>query len=256
MSARSVASGTLSFGLVAIPVKFYITSSPDNVHFNAITKDGNRVRQMWVDSVTGIEVGRDETQKGYEYAKGQYVLFTPEELKSLGDGDGGSAEIVEFVPVDSLDTMHVEKTYFLDAGKGGDKAYRLLVAALKKKQRLAVAQWTNRGRQHLLLVGVKDDMLIAYQMFYDNEVREHELKCAAYNPRDPEVDMACQLMDQLSNDEFDSSKYTNKYNERVLAAVERKRNGETVEASEPEAKPSGDLFATLMASIKKNEKAA
>lgn len=250
MAKRSVASATISFGLVAIPVKFYLTASADNVSFNMITADGNRVKQQLVDAVTGKEVARDQTRKGYEYAKGQFVIFTAEELKALGDNDGGSMEIKEFVPLDSLDMLHVEKTYYLDAGKGGDKAYRLLVAALKRQEKLAVAQWTNRGRQHLIVVGVKGEALVAYQMYYADEVREFELDCATYNPKDVEVDMACKLMEMLTSTSFESEKYSNTYNAKVLKAVEAKQGGETYTTDDTEAQPTGDLFAALPASLK------
>lgn len=248
MAKRSVAQATISFGLVAIPVKFYLSASAENINFNMITKDGNRVKQELVDAVTGATVDRASTQKGYEYAKGQYVIFTKDELKSLGEGDSGSMEIVEFVP-NSLDLMHVEQTYYLDAGKGGDKAYRLLHAALKRQEKLAVAQWTNRGKQHLIVIGIKGDALVAHQMYYNTEVRDFELDCATYTPRDAEVDMACKLVEALSSETFDSSKYTNTFNEKVIKAAEAKKAGGSVPVDEPEAEPVGDLFAALQASL-------
>ena len=255
MAKRSTASATISFGLVSIPVKVYLTASADNVSFNAITKAGNRVKQKWVDAVTGDDVSQADTQKGYEYAPGQYVLFTKDELKQLGEGDdGGTMEIREFIPASALNPLHVEKTYYLDVGKksGGDKAYRLLVAALKREKKLAVSQWISRGRQHLMIIGVVDDALVLYQMFYQNEIREIDLDCATYTPRDVEVDMACQLINALSNDKYDHGKYVNSFNQRVEKAVEQKRAGKTVEV-EDKSEPNdvSDLFAALKASLSK-----
>ena len=251
MAKRSTASATISFGLVAIPVKFYLTSSSDNVGFNLLTKNKNRVKMKFVDEVTGEEILKDECTKIYEHTKGQYVQFTKEELEKFGDADGGVMDIKEFIPSGELDMLHVEKSYYLDSGKGGDRAYRLLVAALLKKNVLAVAQWTNRGRTHLMMVGVRGEGLIAYQMYYDAEVREFELDCATYNPKDVEVDMACRLIDTILIDKFDTTKYENEYNKRVLAAVEAKKEGkQTADVNEePVAQPSGDLMAALMASV-------
>lgn len=252
MAKRSVASATISFGLVAIPVKFYMTASADNVSFNMITDKGNRVKQLLVDAVTDAEVDRAKTKKGYEYAKGKWVVFTQEELKSLGDGENnGTMEIVEFVPAASLDPMQVEKTYYVDAAKGGDKTYRLFAAALKDRNVLAVAQWTRGGRQHLMMIGLRGDVLIAHQMFYAAEVREFELDCAKFNAPEAQVKMAGQLIDALTSTEYDGSKYVNSYNERVKKIVDQKLAGETFTPGvEEEAKPAGDLMAALEASIK------
>lgn len=251
MAKRSVASATLSFGLVAIPVKFYVSASADNVSFNLITPAGNRVKMMTVDAVTGDTVTRNECKKGYEYAKGKpLVIFSDEELKALGEGESGSLEIVEFVPEGSFDVVQVEKTYFLDADKGGDKAYRLLVAALKQRKVLAIAQWINRGREHLVMIGVREEGLVAHMLFYASEVRKFELDCATFTIQDRELAMAGQLIDSLSSEKFDHSKYTNKFNDRVEDAVQKKLGGQQVneEASEP-AKDVGDLFAMLQASL-------
>jgi DNA end-binding protein Ku len=250
MSKRSVASATISFGLVSIPVKFYLTAHAESVNFNMITPKGNRVKQKLVDSVTGEDIEYGACNKGYEFAKDQFVIFTKDELKALGESDGGTMEIKEFVPCDDLQLIAVEKSYYLDAGKGGDKAYRLFVAALKKQGKCAVAQWTSRGRQHLVVIGAKGDALVVYQMFYADEMREFELDCAKFDPRDVEIDLACKLMETLSNDHFDSSKYKDSYRERVDAAVAKKQGGESVNApSESNAPPVSDLFAALQASL-------
>lgn len=254
MGKRSVASATVSFGLVSIPVKFYKSASADNVSFNLFTPDGNGVSMQFVDKVTRKEVTKAECKKGYEYIKGKHVLFTDEELKALGEADNGSMEIVEFVPASHLDEIRVEEIYWLDTGKGGDKAYRLLVEALKIRKVVAIAQWIRAGREHLMAVGVRGEALIAYQLFYDAEVRSFDLDCAKYTPREAEVNMACQLVDALTHDSFDGAKYVNRYSQRVEAAVQKKLGGGTYEAtSEPATKPANDLMAALEASLKKNK---
>jgi DNA end-binding protein Ku len=250
MSKRSVASGIIAFGLVSIPVKFYITASAERVNFNMITPKGNRVKQLTIDSVTREEIQYNECLKGYEVNKNQFVTFSRDELKKLGEeDDNGILEIKEFISSDSINLIHVEKTYYLDTGKGGDRAYRLFVSALKKRNKLAVAQWINRGRQHLIIIGVVNDTLIAYQMFYDNEVRSFELDCATYEPRDVEVDMACRLIDSFSNDTWDAKKYSDAYPQRIKQAVEMKLSGMTTPVSTNETTKINDLLGALEASL-------
>lgn len=248
-SKRSVASGTVCFGLVSIPVKFYLAAQAQSVAFCMVTPKGNRVNQRLFDAITGDAVAYGECSKGYEVTKDDLVIFTSDELKALGETGDSRIDIKEFVPVTDLDPTHVEKSYHLDAGKGGDRAYRLLTAAMEKQGRCAVAQWTSRGRQHLLIIASKDGHLVAYQMYYADEVRPFELDCAAYSPRDAEVDMACRLVDSLASASFDPSSYRDAYRDRVDAAVSAKRSGiPTPAASQPKAQVD-DLFAALQASL-------
>lgn len=251
MSKRSVASGTVSFGLVSIPVKFYLAAQAESVSFNMVTPKGNRVRQTLVDAITGEAIDYSQCSKGYEVTKDEFVTFTPDEVKALGDSsDASSIDIKEFIPVSHLDPTCVEKAYHLDAGKGGDKAYRLLVVALQETKRAAVAQWTSRGRQHLLIISAQDDHLVAFQMFYADEVRDFELDCATYSPSAAEVSMACRLVGALTTDGFDSTKYKDGYRERVEQAVEAKRSGTPQAPVSGQKAPVGnDLFAALAASL-------
>lgn len=252
MGQRSVASATLGFGLVSIPVKLYLTSNAVNVGFNMFTPAGNRVNMVFVDAVTREEIKKGECSHGYEYAKGQYVIFTKEELSALsGDDENGTMDIVEFVPAKELDPLRVEKTFYLDANKGADKAYRVMVKALAKKKQVAVAQWTNRNRQHLVMISARGDALVMHQMFYDNEVRDIEIDAATYEPRDVELNMASQLIDQMSNESFDSSKFKNTFIERVEAAVQNKLAGGAVPTAVIATNNSSafDLLASLQASL-------
>lgn len=249
MSKRSVASATITFGLVSIPVKLYVTASPDNVNFNFITSEGNRVKQQLVDSVSGDVVERHSLKKGYEHTKNQYVFFDNDELRALEDGDKGLMSITEFVDVNSFNIQRVEKSYYLDADKGGDRPYRLLVAALLERKKVAVAQWTNRGRQHLVVVKVEGAALVVHQLFYDTEMRDFELDCATYTPRDAEVDMACKFIDAMSSESFDTSKYTNTYNERILNAVQQKLSGESISIESVPQRTTLELFDALKKSL-------
>src|SRR5690606_5575099 len=131
MAARAIASGTISFGLVSIPVKLFTATSSEQVRFNMLhAETKGRVKQQYVLASTGEVVDRKSMAKGYEYARGQYVVFTEEELKKLEAERSSSIDIVEFVPLGTVDLIHVEKTYYLGADKGGDKAYKLLSTAM------------------------------------------------------------------------------------------------------------------------------
>src|SRR5688500_9974867 len=173
MPARSIGSATISFGLVSVPVDLYSTSeSSASVSFNMVHKtDGARLKQQYICSKEGTVVERDEIAKGYEFAKGQYVMFSPEELKALDEKATNTIDIAEFVSLGQVDRIYVEKTYYLGPDKGGERAYRLLVDALKETGRAALGQYSARGRQYLVLVRPMDGLLAMEQLHYANEIR-------------------------------------------------------------------------------------
>src|SRR2546429_5313181 len=149
MSAHPIGSATLSFGLVSVPVKMFSTGEASAaISFNWLhKKDGSRLKQQYVCAKDGAKVEKDEMVKGYEFSKGQYVIFTPEELKSLEEKSTNTVEITEFVPADQVDRKYVEKSYFLGPDKGGDRAYPLLAGALKQTGRVAAGQYAARCQQ-------------------------------------------------------------------------------------------------------------
>lgn len=252
MGMRASGSGTLSFGLVSIPIKMYTAQSAQTVSFNQITPAGNRVKQVLKDAVTGDEVGRDALLKGYEFAKGQFVTFTNDELKALEVASDKVLEIVEFVDMASVDLLQVEKTYYLSPDKGGDKGFSLLARVLKAQNRAAVAQWCIRGKQHLVLVRPYRGGLVMHQMYYSDEVRDYaDVEFAReVVVQDVEVDLAGKLVQMLDVGAFDPSKFSDTYRERVETAVQAKVNGE--EVSIPESTgvaPVGDLLKALEASL-------
>src|SRR5256712_10912380 len=154
MPAHSIGSATISFGLVSVPIKMFSAGeSSAAISFNWLhKKDGARLKQQYVCSKDGGKIEKDEMVKGYEFTKGQYVIFTPEELKALDEKSTNTVEITEFVPADQVDRKYVEKSYFLGPDKGGDRAYRLLAEALKQTGRVAVGQYAARGKQYLVAV--------------------------------------------------------------------------------------------------------
>ena len=160
-NARSIASLTISFGLVAIPVKLYsATISSERLSFNLLRqKDGSRVKQQYVAVNDGALVERAEMTKGYEFAKGQYVMFSAEELKALEDTTTHTIDITQFVPLESVDPVYFDGTYYLAPDKGGAKPYSLLATALKKAKQCAVGRWISRGKEHIVILRPMDDGL-------------------------------------------------------------------------------------------------
>jgi DNA end-binding protein Ku len=259
MAARAISSGTISFGLVSIPVKVYSATSAKTVHFNMLDPDHHqRVRQQLVSSRTGEVVERGKTVKGYEYARGQYVVLDDEELKALERKSDGTIAIEEFVPIDKVDPVYFERTTFLGPDKGGQKAYRLLQQAMGDAGRVAVGRWNARGRQQLVLLRPHGIGLAMHSLFYADEVRsiddvdiDLEIEIT-----DAELDLARQLIDQLSSTGFDASRYEDTYRAAVLEAIDRKVAGEQVVVADVEEEQERiiDLVAALKQSL--GEKAA
>jgi DNA end-binding protein Ku len=254
MAARAVLSGTISFGLVSIPVKFFTSASSEQVSFNMLHKKcGGRLKMQFHCPTDNEIVERSDTVKGYEYAKGQYVQFTEEELKAMETERGGSIEITEFVPVSSVDFIQVEKSYYLGPDKGGDKAYRLLGEAMTAKGRVAVGRWAARGKEQVVLVRpYGKDGLVIHQLYYSNEVRAFsEIDTGAtFTFSDKERELAEKLIEELGTDSFDATKYTDSYSERVRAAVDQKVAGQEITIA-PEAPKAQiiDLFEALKKSL-------
>lgn len=251
-SLRATANGTISFGLVAIPVKFYLACSPEAVAFNQFTPDGHRIKQKLVDEVTGQEVDRETLSKGYEYAKGQFVVFTADEIKALETAGDKTVEIEACVPLSEIDLFQVEKTYYLGPDKGGDKAYGLLVDTLEAAGKGAVAQWSTRGREHLVLIRSYRGGLLLHTLFYTDEVRDQSLVTGAVAKLvmgERERTLAARLVDQMSGS-VDLASYRDRYRERVLAAVQAKVDGkEVVIPTMPAAPQIIDLFEALKLSL-------
>jgi DNA end-binding protein Ku len=253
MAARALASGTISFGLVSIPVKLYTAASAEGVHFNMLHSGcGARLKQQMICPTHDQVVPRDQTVKGYEYSRGQYVLFTEEEVKALETARSSSLEILEFVPLSTVDLIQVEKSYFLGPDKGGDRAYRLLSEAMERTKRVAVGRWAARGKEQLVLIRPYEDGLILHQMYYANEMRAFDEidRGAKVEFKEVERDLADKLIAELTVDAFDSGKYHDEYTGRVEAAVEQKVAGQqiTVAPEQPKAQII-DLFDALKKSL-------
>jgi len=254
--ARSIASLTISFGLVAIPVKLYsATVSSERISFNLLRqKDGSRVKQQYVAVNDGKPVERSEMVKGYEFAKDQYVMFSPEELKALEDTTTHAIDIGQFVPLDSVDPLYFDGTYYLAPDKGGAKPYTLLTTALRKAQQCAVGRWISRGKEHIVIIRALEDGLAMHQLHFQAEVRNlKDLGIEAAPVSEPELKLARQLIDQLGAKRFDANEYTDEHRARVEAAIQRKVDGKEVSLAEGPVSTKGgnviDLMEALRASI-------
>jgi DNA end-binding protein Ku len=252
---------SISFGLVAIPVKLYsATISSERISFNLLrAKDGSRVKQQYVAVNDGKIVERSEMTKGYEFAKDQYVIFSAEELKELEDKTSHSIDIAQFVPLETVDPVYFAGTYYLAPDKGGSKPYSLLVAALRKSKQCAVGRWTSRGKEHVVVIRPLDDGLAMHQLHFQAEVRTmNDLGVEAAPVSDAEMTLANQLVQHLSVERFDPNEFVDEFKGRVEAAIERKVQGKEVSLAEAPVSSSKanviDLMAALKASLNAREK--
>ena len=231
MAARASSSATISFGLVSIPVKLYAATQSKTVRFNMLEpKDRTRVKQQYLNATTGEVVERADMLKGYEYTRGQYVVFTEEELKALEGKSDKTIEIEEFIPIESVDPLYFEKGNLLGPDKGGSKAYRLLNEAMTLMGRVAIGRFATRGRQQLVLIRSFQRGLVMQGLYYADEVRSFDdIEFGdEVTLKKTEVDLATQLIEQLSNDAFTPVRYEDGYRQAVLEAVDRKIAGEEV----------------------------
>ena len=262
MAARSIATLTLGFGLVSIPVKlFSATESSANVRFNMLTKDGQRVRQQYISEKDGKVVERAEMVKGYEFEKDKFVLFEPSELKALEEGSSHVVDIVAFVPEKSIDPIYYDKAYMLAPDKRGGKPYALLAEAMRKSGRCALARWSWKTKRYVVQVRPAEDGLMLQQLFFADEVRSlKDLNIEKVDVTQAELDLAMQLIDQIAADGYDPTAYKDEEKVRVLEAIDRKIAGQQIVAHEEvESQATGqviDLMEALRASLGKKGGAA
>ena len=262
MAARSIASLTVSFGLVAIPVKlFTATQSANTISFNLLhKKDGSRLKQQYVCQQEGVVVERDEIIKGYEFAKDQYVRFTPEEIKALEEVGTHSVEISEFVPIESVDPVYYDKTYYLAPDKGAGKPYALLTEALKQSGRCAVGRWATRGKGYIVILRPIGDVLAMQQLHYAADVRPaSEVEVPKTEVKPAELKLAQQLIDQQAAEGFDPTAFKDETRARIEAAIQKKvEEGTEISVTERPAEGEGkviDLMDALRASLERSESA-
>jgi len=256
MPARAIGTATISFGLVSVPVSlFSAAESKANISFNLLhKKDGARLKQQYICSKDNELVTRDQMVKGYEVSKDHYVILTPEELKALDEKATNTIDITEFVPLAKVDREYLDKTYYLGPDKGGDRAYRLLVAALEETGKAALGQYAARGAQHLVLLRPLNGVLVMEQLHYADEVRSTtEVPVPGGEVQAKELALAKQLIEQTATDVFEPAKFRDTVRERVMEAIQRKVDGQDITA---DVMPDGggkiiDLMEALKASLAK-----
>ncbi len=260
MAARSIGTGMLSFGMVSIPIRMYSAGeSSSAVSFNLLhDKCKSRLKQQYVCPKDNEIVQRDQMVKGYEFSKDQYVSFTQDELKAMEAETQKAIEITEFVPASKVDPVYFDGAYYLGPDKGGEKAYKLIGAAMKQTGRAALAKWAARGKQYLVLIRPVGDGLVMQQLLYKDEVRPiSEVPIEEAELKDSELKLAVQLVEQIANDEFKPENYEDEVRKRYHEAIQRKVEGQEI-TSAPEAPKAQiiDLMEALKASLAAKNAAA
>jgi DNA end-binding protein Ku len=253
MASRAIGSGTISFGLVSIPVKLYTATSPQRVSFNFLhEKCGTRVKMQYYCPFDQEVLTRQDMIKGYEHAKDRFVTFTEDELKKLEAEKTDRLDIVEFIDADSLDYILIESTYYLGPDKGGDRAYRLLCDAMNRTGKVAIGRFGRSGKQHMVALRPYKDGLVMHQLYYADEV--HSIDDVNFPKNVPfrpvEEELADKLIEQLATDKFEPEKFHDEYRDRVQTAVEQKVAGKEISVMpEQPAAQIIDLFEALKRSL-------
>jgi DNA end-binding protein Ku len=255
MAARSIASLSLSFGLVSIPVRLYsATESSASISFNLLHTCGSRLKQQYLCLKENIPVERSEMMKGYEFEKDRYVMFTPAELKAVENAARHTIDIVSFIPLEAVDPIYYDKAYYLAPDKRGAKPYALLMEAMRESGRCALARWAWKGKEYVVQVRPGAEGLVLQQLLYADEVRSmKEIEIEAVEVQKPELNLALQLIGQISADGYDPSAFVDEEKKRIEAAIDRKISGnEIAESAAPEPAAQGqiiDLMEALRASL-------
>jgi DNA end-binding protein Ku len=250
---RSIASVSISFGLVTIPVKVYsATVTSERIRFHLLrSSDSSRVKQQYIAVNDGKLVDRSEMTKGYEFAKDQYVTFSPQELKELEDATTHSIDIQQFVPLETVDPVYFSDTYYLAPDKGGSKPYSLLSKALQRSKQCAIGRWVSRGKEHIVVIRPMDEGLALHQLHFKAEVRTiKDLGVEPATVSDAELKLADQLIEHLAAKRFYPNEYQDEFRARVQAAVDRKVQGKEVSTAEPPERSRASNVIDLMSALK------
>jgi DNA end-binding protein Ku len=257
--ARAIWSGSISFGLLNVPVKLYSAVSKQTVRFRELREgDGSRVKHKRVAESDGKEVPYEKIVKGYEYAPDQYVVLSRDELSELEPQRSRAIEIQDFVDLDDIDPIYFEQPYYLGPDKGAERAYALLVQALKESRKVAIARFVLRNKEHLAAIRPMDDVLTLTTMRFHDEVSSPQdldgevfEEAKPKKPEKRELEMAKQLIESLTSD-FNPGQYRDEYREELLDLLERKAAGKEVVSApseEPEPTKAPDLMAALEESL-------
>jgi DNA end-binding protein Ku len=254
MSAHSIASATISFGLVSIPIRLYSTGqSSESISFRMLhKKDGVPLKQQYICPKEGVVVDRDDIVKGYEYSKDNFVIFTPEELKAAEEEATRAIAITEFVPLAAVDPVYYDRPYYLGPDKGAERAYKLLSKAMQQAGVAGLAQYAARGKQYLVMLRAMEGGLVMQQLRYAEEVRPFsEIGVPNVEVKPEELKLARQLMEQNMHEDFHPEQYKDTVRQRMLEIIGQKVEGQEITfgaAEEPKAQII-DLMDALKASL-------
>lgn len=230
MALRPLRNAMITFGLVNIPVRFYTATKSEDVHFNLLHEScGTRVNRKWWCQQHEAMIEPGEMVRAFAIAKNQYVTFSEEELNALESDENRALDITEFVDLHQIDPVFFEKAYFLGPGAGGGKTYRLLAAAMKKQNKVALARWISGSREHLVILRPFEDGLVLHTMFYADEVRDFAAVEKEDTPvKEKELKLAEMLIDELTEESFDPLRYKDEYRERLMDRIAEKSKGKTI----------------------------
>ncbi len=254
MASRAIWSGSITFGLVNVPVKLYTATQPKDVRFHQFEKgSGKRVHNKRVAEGTDKEVAYDDIVKGYEVHKGEFVIVTPDELEAVAPGRSSTIDIEDFVDLTDIDPIYYERTYYVGpANDAAARTYRLLVDAMADTGKAAIGRFVMRTKEYLAALRADDGLLVLQTLFFADEIRDARDAVGAVKRAkvgDRELRIARQLIDSMAT-EWDPTRYADTYRERVLDLIERKAKGEEIVVSEPEQRaPVLDLMAALEQSL-------
>lgn len=258
---RPIWSGSISFGLVNIPVKLLSAVQSEGLNFDMLSKkEMAPIRYARIDTKTGKEVPWEEIVKGYEYTKGKYVVITDEDFKSASPEKSNSIDIVQFVKEEEIDPVYYEKPYYLVPGKGAEKPYQLLLQALEESKTVGIAEFMLRNRAHMCAIKALNNVILLNQLRYQEEIREiPEVEVPKKDKISPkEVQLAIKLIEQLK-EKFDPSAFKDTYVDELKKVIEAKAKGKKIHVAEPRkdtAAPVKDLMEVLKKSLNASKKTA
>jgi DNA end-binding protein Ku len=252
--ARAIWSGSISFGLVNVPLKVYSAIKQRDIHFSQFDPKGNKIRLKRISEKTGKEVEYEDIKKGYEVTSGKFVLVEPDELQEVRPRTTRTVDIEDFVALEDIDPIYYERTYYLvPDGEGASKAYSLLLQAMEKQQKVGIGKVVMRTKQYLAAIRPFEGALaMSTMLFADEVVSKSEIKGLPQkrSASDKEVKLAAQIIDSLTTD-WKPERYKDTYREQVLELIQQKAKGQEIVVQEEEAETAGvvDLMAALEASL-------
>jgi len=249
--AATVWKGNISFGLVSFPVRLSAAARGETLHFHMLhAKDDSRLKEVWYCEKENKPVERSEIVKGFEYAKGRYIVVTDAELKKVAPATASTMEILQFVKAEDVDPLLFEKSYYVAPEPSGVKPYGLLRKAMTDKAAYAVAKLTMHTREHIVIIRPSDAGLVLHTMFFPNELHEeNRAKGADSKYSSKEIDLAYQLVVTLTG-AFRPDRFKDEYKENVERMIrEKKRGREVTPVTQPKAAPVVDILDALRRSL-------